>query len=213
MISVVVVDDQRLVREGIANLLSLTADIRVVGQAEDGWRAEEQVRALKPDVLLLDVRMPGRGGLETLEALQRSPLPVPTLMLTTFEDDVALLQAMRAGARGFLLKDVSPEHLAEAIRTVHAGGTLLLPTVTERVRDEVQALPATFPSEAAPEDLTPREREVLRLMAAGMSNREIAEALRGAEGTVKNHVSHILAKLGVRDRTRAVLRALERDLI
>jgi DNA-binding NarL/FixJ family response regulator len=201
------------VREGIANLLSLTADILVVGQAEDGWRAEEQVRALKPDVLLLDVRMPGRGGLETLEALQRGPLPVPTLMLTTFEDDVALLQAMRARARGFLLKDVSPEHLAEAIRTVHAGGTLLLPTVTERVRDEVQAVPATFPSEDAPEDLTPREREVLRLMAAGMSNREIAEALRGAEGTVKNHVSHILAKLGVRDRTRAVLRALERDLI
>jgi DNA-binding NarL/FixJ family response regulator len=207
MIRVALVDDQHLVRQGIASLLALTPDIRVVAEASDGLEALRVIPTHHPDVVLLDVRMPGLTGIEVLRALGETR--PPTLLLTTFDDDAVALEGIRAGARGFLLKDVTLEQLAQAVRTLAAGGTLIQPVITERVL-RGRAAPATgFDSQPDPDPLTPRESEVLRLMAAGYSNREIAEALGTAEGTVKNHASNILSKLGVRDRTRAVLRGLE----
>jgi DNA-binding NarL/FixJ family response regulator len=206
VIRVVLVDDQTLVRQGIRRLLELTPDIRVIAEAEDGEQAVARVSECAPDVVLLDVRMPRLDGLGALRALA-GRLP-PTILLTTFDDDVVVLEAVRQGARGFLLKDVSLEQLAEAVRRVAAGGTLILPAITERVLKGLPVVAGSY-DRLAPEPLSPRESEVLRLMAGGFSNREIARALDTAEGTVKNQVSSILAKLGVRDRTRAVLRALE----
>lgn len=209
MIRVVLVDDQTLMRRGLRGLLDLTEDIRVVGEASDGEEALQAIAEAAPDVVLLDVRMPKRSGIEVLKELRsRGSLP-PTLLLTTFDDDAALLEGIRAGARGFLLKDVSLERLTEAIRAVAAGETLIRPAVTERVLKGLEQIPAEFESLDPPDPLTRRELEILRLMAGGYSNREIADALGTAEGTVKNHTSSILSKLGVRDRTRAVLRALE----
>lgn len=204
MIRVLLVDDQTLVRSGIRGLLELTADIRVVAEAADGVEAGMQLQATMPDLVLLDVRMPTCSGIEFLRARQGT-LP-PTILLTTFDDDDALFEGVRLGARGFLLKDISLERLAEGIRSVVAGGTLFRPALTERSRAsyEPRARPA-----GAVERLTSRETEVLALMAAGFNNAEIAMALGPSEGTVKNHVSNILAKLGVRDRVRAVLRGLE----
>jgi DNA-binding NarL/FixJ family response regulator len=206
VIGVALVDDQTLVRQGIRTLLDLTPDIRVVAEAEDGERAVALVTSCAPDVLLLDVRMPRLDGIGVLRALA-GRLP-PTILLTTFDDDEVMLEALRHGARGFLLKDVSLEQLAEAVREAAAGRSLILPAVRERVQKGVTAL-GTQDRLDAPETLTARETDVLRLVAAGYSNREIALALDTAEGTVKNQVSSILSKLGVRDRTRAVLRALE----
>ncbi|WP_369406784.1 response regulator, partial [Chromobacterium sinusclupearum] len=200
---------QMLVRSGIRGLLELTGDIRVALEAADGAEALALLQGERPDVLLLDVRMPGMSGIALLQALQtRGGMP-PTLLLTTFDDDEALLAGMRLGARGFLLKDISLERLAQAIRSVAAGETLFRPGLTERVLDGVRGGGASFPSLDLPERLTGREVEVLALMAGGFNNREIAEALGPSEGTIKNHVSSILSKLGVRDRVRAVLRALE----
>jgi DNA-binding NarL/FixJ family response regulator len=207
MIRVVLVDDQMLVRSGIRGLLELTPDIRVVAEAADGAEAVGVIAQTTPDVLLLDVRMPNCSGIELLKT-QQGKLP-PTILLTTFDDDEALFDGMRAGARGFLLKDISLERLAEGIRCVAAGQTLFRPGLTERTR-------AAFESSAAPADsarLTARETEILALMAAGFNNGEIAAALGPSEGTIKNHVSNILAKLGVRDRVRAVLRGLELSYI
>jgi DNA-binding NarL/FixJ family response regulator len=206
VIKVALVDDQTLVRQGIRTLLELTADIRVVAEAEDGERALQVVPESAPDVVLLDVRMPRLDGVSVLRALgERLP---PTILLTTFDDDAVLIEGLRHGARGFLLKDVSLEQLADAVRRVAAGERLILPAVAERAAKGLPALDADDRLEG-PEPLSPREREVLRLMAGGYSNREIARAQGTAEGTVKNQVSSILSKLGVRDRTRAVLRALE----
>ncbi|RKH64691.1 response regulator [Corallococcus llansteffanensis] len=211
MIRVVLVDDQTLLRKGLRSLLELATDILVVGEATDGQEAVGLIRALTPDVVLLDVRMPRLDGPGVLEALGgHAP---PTLLLTTFDDEGALLRGMRAGARGFLLKDVSFEDLCEAIRRIARGETLLRPTVTEAASRNLEALPMSFERSEQPEALTPREREVLRLMAGGFSNKEIADALGTREGTAKNHASSIFAKLGVRDRTRAVLRALELGMI
>lgn len=211
MIRLVLVDDQTLVRNGIRELLHLTDDIRVVAEAADGPAAVTAIAEARPDAVLLDVRLPELSGIGVIEALAaRGPLP-PVLLLTTFDDDDALLAGMRAGARGFLLKDVSPERLAAAIRRVAAGENLFSPALTERVLDRAaDAADAGIPADSAgpAEALTRRETEILRLLAAGWSNKEIARAVGAAEGTVKNHVSSILAKLGVRDRTRAVLRAL-----
>ena len=206
-IRVVLVDDQTLVRQGIASLLALTADIRVVAEASDGDQGLAVIAAAQPDVILLDVRMPGRSGIDVLRAL--GPGHAPVLLLTTFDDDEIALEGIRAGARGFLLKDVSLEQLASAVRTLAGGGTLIQPALTERVLRGLSRQPTGFDSAEAPDPLTPREADVLRLLAAGYSNREIAAALGTAEGTVKNHTSNILSKLGVRDRTRAVLRAVE----
>jgi len=205
VIRVVLVDDQMLVRSGIRGLLELTPDIRVVAEAADGLEAVAVIAAAQADVLLLDVRMPQCTGIELLRA-QQGKLP-PTILLTTFDDDEALFDGMRAGAKGFLLKDISLERLAEGIRSVAAGQTLFRPALTERTRASFErSTPATAPHGAS---LTSRETEILALMAAGFNNAEIAQALGPSEGTVKNHVSSILAKLAVRDRVRAVLRGLE----
>ncbi|KQW87495.1 LuxR family transcriptional regulator [Massilia sp. Root418] len=206
MIRVVLVDDQMLVRSGIRGLLDLTPDIRVVAEAADGAEAAGAIAQANADVLLLDVRMPNCSGIELLRR-EQGKLP-PTILLTTFDDDEALFDGMRAGARGFLLKDISLERLADGIRSVAAGATLFRPALTERTRAayEKPAAPTTMEL-CAP--LTSRETEILALMAAGFNNAEIAQALGPSEGTIKNHVSSILSKLGVRDRVRAVLRGLE----
>ncbi|KQV85074.1 LuxR family transcriptional regulator [Massilia sp. Root351] len=207
MIRVVLVDDQMLVRSGIRGLLDLTPDIRVVAEAADGAEAAAVIAQANADVLLLDVRMPHCSGIELLRR-EQGRLP-PTILLTTFDDDDALFDGMRAGARGFLLKDISLERLAEGIRSVAAGATLFRPALTERTRAAYQK-PAAAPSAMALcAPLTSRETEILALMAAGFNNAEIAQALGPSEGTIKNHVSSILSKLGVRDRVRAVLRGLE----
>ncbi|GMV48106.1 MAG: DNA-binding response regulator [Pseudomonadota bacterium] len=207
MIRIVLADDQALVRAGLRGLLALAGDFDVVAEAADGPQAIECTQRARPDLLLLDVRMPGGSGIEVLRELQRRGALVPTLLLTTFDDDEALLEGMRAGARGFMLKDVTPERLYDAIRRVAAGQSLFRPALTERALAHAAA--AAPPPELAPDALTPRETEVLRLMAGGFSNKEIARALGTAEGTIKNHVSSLLSKLGVRDRTRAVLKGLQ----
>jgi DNA-binding NarL/FixJ family response regulator len=213
MIRIVLVDDQTLVRQGIRSLLALAGDLEIVAEAADGEEALAAIRREHPDVVLLDVRMPVKSGLDVLRDLQANgPMP-PTILLTTFDDDEVLLEAVKAGARGYLLKDVSLEALAEAIRTVASGGTLIRPAVTERVLRGLEHLRRDFDASTAPDPLTKREVEILRLIAGGYSNREIADALGTAEGTVKNHASSIMSKLGVRDRTRAVLKALERGYI
>jgi DNA-binding NarL/FixJ family response regulator len=209
MIRVVLVDDQTLVRQGIKSLLELAGDIAIVAEAADGEEGLAVIARECPDVVLLDVRMPRKGGLEVLRELQAANALPPTILLTTFDDDEALLEAVKTGARGYLLKDVSLEQLTGAIRAVAAGGTVIRPAITERVLRGLEHVSRDFDSLSPPDPLTKREVEVLRLMAGGYSNREIAAALGTAEGTVKNHASSILSKLGVRDRTRAVLRALE----
>jgi DNA-binding NarL/FixJ family response regulator len=182
-----------------------------VGEAADGAEAVGSVLSTPVDVLLLDIRMPGQDGVDVLRALAaRNALP-PTLILTTFDDSDVVLDGIRAGARGFLLKDVSYQQLLAAIRAVAGGATVFQPAVTERLLRAGSAV--RIDTDAPREELTGRESEVVRLMAGGYSNREIAQALGTAEGTVKNHVSNILAKFGVRDRTRAVLKALETGLL
>ena len=209
MIRVLLVDDQTLVRSGIRGLLALTSDIRVVAEAADGAEASALLPQASPDLVLLDVRMPSCSGIEFLRRWQ-GRLP-PTILLTTFDDDEALFEGMRLGARGFLLKDISLDRLAAGIRSVAAGATLFRPALTERTRASFETTPdaSTAGARTGPDALTARETEVLALMAAGFNNAEIATALGPSEGTIKNHVSNILAKLGVRDRVRAVLRGLE----
>ena len=205
MIRVVLVDDQMLVRSGIRGLLDMTPDIRVVAEAADGDAAASVIAAAAPDLLLLDVRMPNCGGIELLRRANGS-LP-PTILLTTFDDDEVLFEGMRLGARGFLLKDISLERLAEGIRAVAGGASLFRPALTERTRASYEIASGAKPTGLA--QLTSRETEILALMAGGFNNGEIAAALGPSEGTIKNHVSSILSKLAVRDRVRAVLRGLE----
>ena len=209
MIRVVLVDDQTLVRSGIRSLLELDAGISIVAEAADGEEALVVIRRQHPDVVLLDVRMPRKNGVEVLQELTAGGDCPPTILLTTFDDDAVLLNALKAGASGYLLKDVSLEQLTDAIRTVAAGGSVIRPAVTDRVLKGLEHIRPSFDALSPPDPLTKREVEILRLMAGGYSNREIADALGTAEGTVKNHASSILSKLGVRDRTRAVLKALE----
>jgi DNA-binding NarL/FixJ family response regulator len=206
VIRVALVDDQMLVRSGIRGLLNLTPDIRVVAEADDGAEALAALAGSGADVLLLDVRMPTCSGIELLRR-HHDKLP-PTILLTTFDDNEAMFAAMRMGAKGFLLKDISLERLAEGIRSVVAGTTLFRPALTERKRAPYERNPAP-PSKVLRVELTDREIEVLALAAAGFNNAEIAAALGPSEGTIKNHVSNILSKLGVRDRLRAVLIGLE----
>jgi DNA-binding NarL/FixJ family response regulator len=209
VIRVAIADDQTLVRQGIRSLLELTPDLRVVGEASDGAEALDLLATTSVDVALLDVRMPHKTGLEVLAALARTAAPPPCVLLTTFDDDVVALEAIKLGARGFLLKDVTLEQLADAVRTVASGGTIINPAVTERVVRGLARLASSVPSSTITDPLTKRELEVLRLIATGWSNKEIADALGTAEATVKNQASSIFSKLGVRDRTRAVLRAIE----
>jgi DNA-binding NarL/FixJ family response regulator len=206
VIRLCIVENATLVREGLRRVLELDPELQVVGEARDGLEALELFAQLKPDVALLDVRMPRLDGIGVLQALRGS---LPCLVLTTFDDADAFLAAVRAGARGYLLKDASPAELGEAIRCVARGGSWLKPSVTDNV---LRALREDQPAKED-EKLTGREIEVLRLLAGGYSNREIGFALGVAERTVKNHVSSILAKLCVRDRTRAVLKAISQRLI
>ena len=209
MIRVLLADDHNLVRQGIKTLLLICKDFEIVGEASDGEEALALIDRTRPDVALVDVRMPRLTGLDVLRHLRALRSTVGVILLTTFDEDAVVLEAVRLGAQGFLLKDVSLEQLETAVRTVAAGGSLILPAVTQRVLRGLQRQPIQFESAELPEALTSREREILRLIAAGLSNREIAEASGTAEGTVKNQASSILSKLGVRDRTRAVLKALE----
>ncbi|MEZ5087811.1 MAG: response regulator transcription factor [Tessaracoccus sp.] len=210
---VMIVDDQALVRQGIRALLGI-AGMDVVGEAGDGESAVPMIAEIHPDVVLLDLRMPRGDGIWTLRELRARGVDVPVLVLTTFDDDRLVLDALHAGARGYLLKDVTLEQLTRAVATLADGGTYVAPSLTERLLGAIRSMPAPPGDDLQPiEPLTEREREVLRLMAEGYSNREIAGALFLAEGTVKNHVSTILTKLGSRDRTRAVLRALREGVI
>jgi len=213
MIRVLIVEDQTLVREGIEKLLDLADDITVVERAIDGADGLQKLRQSSPDVVLLDVRMPKMSGIEFLQALQEAGDSTPAILLTTFDDDSALLNGIRLGARGYLLKDVSLAKLTEAIRLVAGGGTMISPVVTERLLRGLKTAPLSSSIDYGGDELTTRETEILRLMTGGYSNREIASALDLSEGTVKNHVSNILGKLGVRDRTRAVLKAIEKGYI
>ncbi len=213
MIRVCLVDDQTLVRQGVRSLLELSENIRVVAEAADGKQALDLIPQIQPDVVLMDMRMPVMSGLEALQTLAaRGDMP-PTIILTTFDDDQLVLAGIKAGARGYLLKDVSLEQLVEAIERVAAGGSLVQPVMTQRLLSGLERMQNDFVSLDRPDPLTDRETEILRLMAGGYSNKEIANSLGVAEGTIKNHVSNILSKLGVRDRTRAVLKAFELQLV
>jgi DNA-binding NarL/FixJ family response regulator len=213
VIRLCLVEDQTIVRQGLRSLLALDREFEVVAEASDGEEAIDVIEASHPDVVLLDLRMPKRDGLGVLQALrERNTLP-PTLILTTFDDDSMLFEAVRAGAKGWLLKDVSLERLSAAIRTVASGGTSLEPVITERITRALEHSNVAFDSAELPEPLTDRERTILRLLAGGYSNREIGDLLHITEGTAKNHISSVLAKLGVRDRTRAVLKAIDLGVI
>jgi len=213
MISVCLVDDQNLVRQGIRSLLELSPEIRVVAECVDGAQALDTIPKVNPDVVLLDMRMPGKSGLDVLNTFAAKGEVPPTIILTTFDDDQLVLAGLKAGARGYLLKDVSLDQLVEAVKTVAAGGSLIAPMVTQRLLAGLGRMQNQFTSLEQPDPLTERETEILRLMSGGYSNKEIANSLGVAEGTVKNHVSNILSKLGVRDRTRAVLKALELGIV
>ncbi len=211
MIRVVVVDDQELMRVGFRLILEAAGDIRVVGEAGDGASAIDVVAATRPDVVLMDIRMPLLDGVEATRRLRDHRV----LMLTTFDHDEYVVEALRAGASGFLLKDAPPAELVHAIRVVAAGDALLSPTVTRRLLDRV--VPTLSPAPSDPSSLlaqlTERERAVLLHLARGRSNSEIAEQLHISEATVKTHVSHLLEKLELRDRVQAVVLAYEVGLV
>ncbi|KAA9129871.1 response regulator transcription factor [Marinihelvus fidelis] len=209
MIKVMLVDDQNLVRKGVRSLLELSEEIEVIAEAPDGKEAIRMIPEIGPDVVLLDMRMPGLSGVDVLRTLNEAGTLPPTIILTTFDDDELVLAGIQNGAKGFLLKDVSLAELVDAIRTVSQGGSIVKPAVTQRLLKGLENMQTDFSALDRPDPLTDRETEILRLMAGGYSNKEIANSLGVAEGTVKNHVSNILSKLGVRDRTRAVLKAFE----
>jgi len=214
-IRVVVVDDQEMVRSGFVALLGGQPDVDVVGTAADGVEAVEVVRRTRPDVVLMDVRMPVLDGIEALRRLVGDPATasVRVVMLTTFDADEYVHESLRLGASGFLLKDASPDELASAIRVVHGGAALLSPAVTRRVIEQYALTPRRRTADPRLQQLTEREREVLEIVARGRSNGEIAGELFLAEQTVKTHVSRILTKLGLRDRAQAVVFAYESGLV
>ncbi|MEU1364598.1 response regulator transcription factor [Streptomyces sp. NPDC005803] len=214
-IRVLIVDDQMMVREGFSVLLNAMPGIEVVGEAVDGRQAVAQVAALRPDVVLMDIRMPELNGIEATREIVAADADAKVLVLTTFDLDEYVYQALRAGASGFLLKDASARQLADGVRVVASGEALLAPTVTRRLITEFSKLAAAPrpPALAQIGDLTERETEVLVLIAQGLSNAEIASHLVVAESTIKTHVSRILVKLGLRDRTQAAVFAYEARLV
>ncbi|MEU3114871.1 response regulator transcription factor [Micromonospora chalcea] len=217
-VRVLLVDDQHLVRTGFRVILEVEDDIEVVGEAADGQRAVSMASALRPDVVLMDVEMPVLDGLEATRRITGDSTPggPAVLILTTFDRDDYLFAALRAGASGFLLKNGTPEDLVEAVRVVARGEGLIAPALTRRVISTFArpgAVPPDPRHDAATADLTPREREVLELVASGASNAEIADVLRVGEATVKTHVSRVLAKLGLRDRVQAVVFAYEHGVV
>nr|BFE59727.1 response regulator transcription factor [Dactylosporangium thailandense] len=211
-VRVVIADDQRMVRAGLRMVIETEPDMTVVGEASDGVEAVALARRLRPEVVLMDIAMPRQDGLEATRTLLAAPGAPRIIVLTTFDTDENLYNALRAGASGFLLKVSSPEHLITAIRVVAAGEALLDPAVTTRVISAFAGAPGPQPP---PElaDLTPRETDVLRLMARGQSNAEIAAALAVGEATVKTHVARVLMKLNLRDRVQAVVYAYESGLV
>ena len=215
-IRVLLADDQALVRSGFRLIIETREDLEVVGEAADGLEAIEVARHARPDVILMDVRMPNLDGVEATRRLAASGSPARVLILTTVDLDEYVYEAIRAGASGFLLKDVQPAQLVEAIRVVAAGEALLAPTVTRRLLDRfADALPSTRPKPPPPElaRLTDRELEILKLLAGGLSNAELAELLFLSETTVKTHISSVLRKLDLRDRVQAVVLAYEAGLV
>ncbi|AWL39292.1 MULTISPECIES: response regulator [Streptomyces] len=214
-IRVLIVDDQMMVREGFSVLLNAMPGIEVVGEAVDGRQAVSQVAALRPDVVLMDIRMPELNGIEATREIVAADADAKVLVLTTFDLDEYVYQALRAGASGFLLKDASARQLADGVRVVASGEALLAPTVTRRLLTEFskRAEAPRPPAMARIGDLTERETEVLVLIAQGLSNMEIAAHLVVAESTIKTHVSRILVKLGLRDRTQAAVFAYEARLV
>jgi DNA-binding NarL/FixJ family response regulator len=214
MIRVVVADDQALVRGGFRLILETQPDIEVVGEAADGREAVARTQEQRPDVVLMDIRMPGMNGLEATRRLMTTQNPPRVLILTTFDLDEYVYDALRAGASGFLLKDVRPEQLADAVRAIATGDTLLAPAITRRLVEQYLRRPA--PGSRTPPglgELTDRELDVLRLLARGKSNQQIASALFLGESTVKTHLTHLFAKLGLHDRAQAVVLAYETGLI
>jgi DNA-binding NarL/FixJ family response regulator len=214
-IRILLVDDQRLIREGLHILLELEPDLKIAGEAENGQAALRAYEDLRPDVVLMDVRMPGMDGVEATWRLRERWPEARIIILTTFDDDEYVFEGLRAGALGYLLKDVSGHDLAVAVRTVAGGGALIEPSVAAKVVAEFAriAAPARPASAGLAEPLSEREVEIVRLVAGGLTNRQIAERLCLAEGTVKNYVTNILGKLGARDRTQAAIRARELALI
>ena len=209
-IRILLVDDHRLMRDGLRTLLELEGDLEVAGDAADGMEALESYAAVRPDVVLMDVRMPKMDGVEaTRRVIDRWPT-ARVIILTTFDDDEYVFEGLRAGARGYLLKDVSGHELAEAVRTVTAGGALIEPSIARKVLAEFSRLPP--PARPAESALSERELEILQLLACGLTNREIALRVSLAQGTVKNYITSILGKIGARDRTQAALRGRELGL-
>ena len=213
MIRIAIVEDELLFRLGMRELLSMQPEYEVVGEAADGVEARQMVATAQPDLLLLDLHLPGESGADLVRSLREAGRQMPILLISTFDDDESFFAGLRHGANGFLRKDVSLAELKTAIATVMRGDRYLKPAVTETARLHLDRARTAFDSAPQPDPLTPREGDVLRLMAGGMSNREIAEAFGTSEATVKSQVSSIISKLGVRDRVRAVLRALEKGYV
>ena len=214
MIRVGIADDQELLREGLALIMTAQPDIQVVGQAMDGVQAIRLARDLQPDVLLMDVKMPLLTGVDATRRIVAEGLPTKVLILTMFDLDEYVYGALRAGASGFLLKDAPRASLVQAVRSVVAGDTLLAPEVTRRLLEQFTALPAAFPTRhPALDAVTPREEEVLLAVAQGRSNAQIAEHLNIGEATVKTHVARLLGKLGQHDRVQLVVFAYETGLV
>lgn len=215
MISVLIADDQQLVRVGFRMILEIESDLEVIGEAVDGDQAVELTQTLRPDIVLMDVRMPGMDGIAAAKSITESGGLSRVVMLTTFDMDDYVYEALRAGASGFLLKDVPPELLVAGIRAVHSGESLLAPSVTRRMITSFVSRPRITDTAAAAAlaSLTAREREILLLLARGLSNAEIAGELFVSETTVKTHVGRVLMKLGLRDRVQAVIFAYETGLV
>ncbi|GIH25853.1 DNA-binding response regulator [Acrocarpospora phusangensis] len=212
-VRVLVVDDQRLIRESIASLLDIQPGVTVVGTAADGRAAVDLVLALSPDVVLMDVRMPAMDGIEAVAVLRERAPACRVVMLTTFDDEEYVVAALRAGASGYLLKDRPARELADAVRLAHAGVVQFDPAAAARLASALTRTAAAPPADPDGQVLTGRELEVLRLVAAGSTNREIARRLHLSEGTVKNHISRILGRLGLRDRTQAAIYAHDHGLL
>ncbi len=213
LITVLIADDQRLLREGLTTLLNLTGDIRIVGQASNGDEAISLAKQHQPDVVLMDIQMPHNDGVAATQAIHSAQPQTQIIMLTTFADDDYLFAALRAGACGYLLKDIPSEQLADAVRAAHRGESPITPTMARKLVNRVNQQPRALAASLLIEPLSDREIEVLNLIAQGLSNKEIAEQLVIAEGTAKNHVSNILGKLDAKDRAHAVMRGKELGLL